>query len=208
MTGQITKMICRWLAVLALGGIHLALASDEAVQSHMHHHATAVSAGAEPVAASMINGLSGVSVDFELQDARGMLVSSSDYRGKYMLVGFGFTRCAHVCPVMAANMARVLRETRKETVGIFVSVDTERDTPLTTHNYAVSFNEAMIGLGGSYEQIANAANNFKISYAVTKTQQSYTVQHTSNIYLIDPDGKLLDLFPLNADADDIVSAMN
>ena len=65
----------------------------------------------------------------------------------------------------------------------------------------------MIGLGGSYEQVSAAANNFKVSFAVTKTQSNYTVQHTPNIYLLNPDGSLNDVFALNTQADTIAAAM-
>jgi protein SCO1/2 len=148
-----------------------------------------------------------VRVAFELIDAEGRPVTEADFRGKHVLLAFGFTRCTQVCPMMAFNMANALRASDREAVGAFVSVDTERDTPADTHRYAASFHDAMIGLGGSFEQVGAAARNFKVSYAVTKTQQGYTVQHTANIYLIDPQGELVDVFALTAPAADIAAAM-
>lgn len=154
-----------------------------------------------------VHGLRGVKVVFELPDHEGKLVTEGDFVGKFMLLGFGFTRCEHVCPVMAANMAKVLRSVNKEAVGIFISVDTERDTPAITHRYAQGFSRKIVGLGGSYNQVSTAAGNFMVSYVVTKTQNNYTVQHSSNIYLIDPTGKLVGTFALNADSADIAAAM-
>ena len=152
-----------------------------------------------------IDPTEGIRIDFELVDQHGQLVSASDYLGGYVLLGFGFTNCPHVCPIMAANMGMVLKSTDKAAVGIFVSVDTERDSPVDTHAYASSFNDRMLGLGGDYAQVAEAAKNFKVTYAVTKSQNTYTVQHTSNTYLIGPDGNLLGIFPLNTPPGEILA---
>ena len=92
-------------------------------------------------------------------------------------------------------------------LGIFISVDTERDTPAITDTYATNFGETMVGLSGSYEQVSAAAENFKVSFAVTKTQANYTVQHTANVYVIDPDGKLLDVLSFTTPAEDLVAAL-
>ena len=149
----------------------------------------------------------GIVVDFELVDHRGRLVTNENFRGRYILLGFGFTHCPTVCPLMALNMGRVLQSTNRAATGIFVSVDTERDTPTITHEYASRFGDAMRGLGGSVDQINEAAKNFKVSYAVTKTQDSYTVQHTANIFLIDPDGTLVDVFTFATTPDTILEAI-
>jgi protein SCO1/2 len=92
--------------------------------------------------------------------------------------------------------------------GIFVSVDTERDTPRVTQDYASHFGEGMIGLGGNIEQINAAAKNFKVSYAVTKTQDNYTVQHTANVFLIDPDGALVDVFNFSTKPEVLLKAIH
>ncbi len=152
--------------------------------------------------------LGDVLVDFALVDADGGILSDEDFRGRYMLIGYGFTRCTDVCPLMAANMAMALRSTEQDAVGIFISVDTERDDPERTHAYASAFSERMIGLGGTHEQVAAAAGNFKVSFAVTKTQSSYTVQHTSHLFLVDPDGELRDVFALNTNPNLIAQAMS
>jgi len=162
---------------------------------------------AAPTAASEEDLFAGLSPDFELLNADGSKVTLADYRGKNVLVAFGFTHCLHICPMIAANMARALRSSEKEAVGIFVSVDTERDTPAITNAYAGQFGESMIGLGGSHAQISAAARNFNVTFVVTKSQDSYTVQHTPSIFLLGPGGELIDSFAMNTPTDTIVAAM-
>ena len=163
-------------------------------------HVIAQAAAAEP------DG-HGIVVDFELVSGAGQLVTDEDFRGQYVLLGFGFTHCTTVCPLMALNMGQVLKSVDRAATGIFVSVDTERDTPATTQEYASHFGEAMLGLGGSIEQVNEAAKNFKVSYVVTKTQDNYTVQHTANVYLIDPDGELADVFAFTTPPETIVKVI-
>jgi protein SCO1/2 len=150
----------------------------------------------------------GIVVDFALVDRDGKTVSDEDFRGRYVLLGFGFTHCEHICPLMALNMGQVVASAAKPATGIFVSVDTERDTAAISDDYAQHFGESMLGLGGSIEQINAAAKNFKVSYAVTKTQDHYTVQHTANVFLIDPRGELVDVFAFSAGPDQILEAMD
>lgn len=148
--------------------------------------------------------------DFELVNRDGGLVKMSDYQGSFLLVGFGFTHCSYVCPTMAANMAGALRDLESEDIdakGIFISVDTERDSPEVAHRYAQAFNKNMIGLSGSYEQVSATAKNFRVNFAVTKTPDEYIVQHTANIYVIDPEGKFVDSFAINASPQELADAM-
>jgi len=146
--------------------------------------------------------------EFELLGASGERVTEQDFRGRYVLLAFGFTHCLHICPMMAANMGMALKTSQQDAVGVFISVDSERDSAASTQAYASSFHPSMIGLGGSYEQISQAANNFNISFVVTKSQKAYTVEHTSDIFLIAPDGEVLEVFALNASPTDMANAMN
>ena len=74
--------------------------------------------------------------------------------------------------------------------------------------YAANFGETMVGLSGNYEQISTAAENFKVSFAVTKTQTNYTVQHTANVYVINPEGELIEILSFATPAEDLLAAMN
>jgi protein SCO1/2 len=152
----------------------------------------------------VVEGFSG---EFELLDRHGELVRDDAFRGKNILLAFGFTHCIHVRPMIAANMASALKSADKEAVGIFISVDTERDTPVITDDYAQRFGATMLGLSGSYEQVSVAARNFNATFVVTKSQSNYTVQHTPGIYLISPDGDLIDVFAMNTPPAQIADAM-
>ncbi len=152
--------------------------------------------------------LSRVTAEFDLVGSDGSVVTHLDFRGRFVLLAFGFTNCPHVCPMMAANMAGALKLAEQDATGIFISVDSERDTPEIVHRYATSFGENMIGLGGSYQQVSAAANNFNVTYIVSKSQKNYTVQHTSNIFLIDSNGQIIETFPLNARPTDIAAVLD
>ena len=149
--------------------------------------------------------LQDIVVDFELVGRDGGTVTAEDFRGRHVLLGFGFTHCPDVCPLMVLNMGKAVRDTGA--VGIFISVDTERDSPEITNQYASRFGERMIGLSGNVSQINAAANNFKVSYVVTKSQNNYTVQHSANVFLIDPDGRVVDVFNFSTPGEELAAAM-
>ena len=177
-----------------------ASAQDGADQSgHIHLQATSP----EPMFG---NPLEEIVVDFDLVDRDGRTVTAGDFRGRHVLLGFGFTHCPDVCPLMVLNMGKAVRDT--DAVGIFISVDTERDSPEITDRYASRFGERMIGLSGNVSQINAAANNFKVSYVVTKSHNNYTVQHSANVFLIDPDGRLVDVFNFSTPGEELVAAMS
>ena len=151
--------------------------------------------------------LENINVDFELLDRDGRMVEDEQFRGKNVLLAFGFTHCLHICPLIAANMANALKVADKDAVGIFISVDTERDTPAITDNYARKYSDKMLGLGGSFEQVSAAVKNFNATYVVTKSEDNYTVQHTPSIFLISPDGQMIEVFAMNAAPKVLAAAM-
>ncbi|MDH3747289.1 MAG: SCO family protein [Gammaproteobacteria bacterium] len=153
------------------------------------------------------NVLDAVTVGFELLDRDGERVSIEAFRGQNVLLAFGFTHCAHICPMIAANMARSIKAAEKAAVGVFISVDTERDSPSVTDDYALKFGDNMVGLSGSYEQVSAAAKNFNVTFVVTKSEDNYTVQHTPSIFLIGPDGSLIDVFTMSTASREIAAAM-
>lgn len=187
------KMFC--LVVL----INLVFIGDVYAQ---HSH------GAQDVAPSMAStSFANMSLDFELLNGEGEIVRRADLLGHNLLVAFGFTYCPDVCPVIAANMANALKHTDKDALGVFISVDTERDTPEVTDSYASRFGENMMGLSGTHDSVSEAAKNFNVTFVVTKTPNSYTVQHSPGTFLISPTGELIDVFAINADPKDIAAAM-
>ena len=171
---------------------------------HRHHELSAVDPND---AAAAQSALQAIEPDFELVGRDGRTVRDEDFQGRYVLLGFGFTRCTDVCPLMALNMARVLQAVQRPAAGIFISVDTERDTPEIVDRYTRRFDERIVGLSGSIEQINAAVQNFNARYVVTKTQDAITVQHTSHIYAIDPAGEVIDTFAFMTPAQEIAAAL-
>ncbi len=137
---------------------------------------------------------------FTLTDHTGRRVTDKDFRGKYMLVYFGFTYCPDVCPsglqVMSAALDQLGAKAEKITP-MFISVDPERDTPEQLAQYVPSFHPRLIGLTGTPEEIQAVAKAYRVYYRKVKDEKStaeYTVDHTSIIYLMGPEGEFITHF--------------
>lgn len=135
--------------------------------------------------------------DFTLQSAAGP-VSLKDYRGKLVLVYFGYTFCPDVCPTSLAATAEGLKLLTSEELGkvamIFVSVDPKRDTPERLKEYAEFFHPAIVGATGTPEVIAEIAKRYGVFYAEQKVATAgggYVVDHSSDTFVIAPDGQLV-----------------
>jgi protein SCO1/2 len=136
---------------------------------------------------------------FELVDQHGKPVSDKTFRGRYMLIYFGYGYCPDVCPTELANMAAaldVLGSKAKDVQPIFITVDPERDTPEFLADYVVNFHPRLIGLTGTPEQVKAAAKAYKVYYAKAKKpgEADYLMDHTSFVYLMGPEGRFLSLF--------------
>jgi protein SCO1/2 len=147
---------------------------------------------------------------FELIDHTGNTRTEQDFRGKLMLVYFGFSYCPDVCPtdLMAIGQALELLGPDADAVQpIFITVDPARDTTAHLAEYVVLFHPRLIGLTGSDEAIRKAADAYKVYYAkvaLGKDQGDYTVDHTAYIYLMDRNGKYLGFFPPGTSAERMV----
>ena len=146
---------------------------------------------------NLIVGQALVGGPFTLTDQTGRRVTDADFRGKYMLILFGFTYCPDICPsglqVISAALAQLGPKADK-VVPIFISVDHERDTPQQLAQYVKSFDPRMVGLTGSAEQIAAAAKAYRVYYkkvADEKSTAGFTWDHSALIYLMGPDGKYI-----------------
>jgi protein SCO1/2 len=131
--------------------------------------------------------------DFRLADPQGRERSLADFRGRVVLLFFGYTQCPDVCPT-ALLRARAVRE-RLGPLGdrlqvVFVTVDPERDTAELMAAYTGAFGEGVVGLRGDAEATAAAAREFKVIYAKVPSGSTYTVDHTALSYLFDPQGRL------------------
>ena len=135
--------------------------------------------------------------DFTLQAADGP-VSLNDFRGKVVLVYFGYTYCPDICPTSLAATAEALKQLKPEEMArvamIFVSVDPKRDTPARLKEYAGFFHPAIVGATGTPEEIAGIAKLYGVFYAEQKVENAgggYLVDHSADTFVISPDGKLV-----------------
>lgn len=128
-------------------------------------------------------------------------VCLSDFKGKIVLMFFGYTHCPDVCPaalqVLSKTMNLLSEDEREKVQVIFISVDPERDTPEVAQKYAEYFYPTFIGLTGSPEDIKKVAKDYMVFYQKVKgeTEGGYLVDHTAYIYLIDPEGILKLIYP-------------
>lgn len=146
---------------------------------------------------------------FALTDQAGKLRSDGDFRGRLMLVYFGFTYCPDVCPTDLQAISLALDKLGGDADSvqpIFITVDPERDTASHLADYVSLFHPQLIGLTGSAEAIAKVADAYKVYYAKVplKDAGDYTVDHTAYIYLMDRDGSYLGFFPPGTSADRMV----
>jgi len=146
---------------------------------------------------------------FMLMDHNGKTVDDEEYRGKYMLLTFGYTNCGDVCPTELQNMARVmdlLGDEAKQVQPLFITVDPERDTPPKLREYVAAFHPRLIGLTGPEPYIAAAARKYRIKYEkVTEPNGNYSMDHTAVIFLMGPDGSFLDRFVYSTPSDRIAA---
>jgi protein SCO1 len=135
----------------------------------------------------------GSSLTFALTAPDGTAVTQQSYRGKWLVIYFGYTFCPDVCPTTMMEIAGALKELgpRADAVqAIFITVDPQRDTPKVLNEYLKSFDPRLIGLTGTPAQIAAAAKAFHVFYERNDTDDgSYLYDHSSFIYLLNPDGK-------------------
>ena len=131
----------------------------------------------------------------ELPDAEGKLRSLGEFKGKVVVVFFGFTQCPDVCPTTMAELSQVKRALGDDGArlqGVFVTLDPERDTGVVLKAYVDNFNAGFVGLRGNAEQTQQAAREFKVFFAKApgKTESSYTIDHTAGSYIFDPQGRI------------------
>lgn len=150
--------------------------------------------------------------DFVLQSAAGP-VDTRALRGNVLLIYFGYVNCPDICPVsMAAGAAALNAMTpaeRAKTKMIMISVDPERDTPAKLKEYVAYFHPAMIGAVGTAAETAAIAKSFGVGYRrqPTRPDGGYAVDHSSQTFVVGPDGKLMELLPLGVDTDKVVAAV-
>jgi len=129
----------------------------------------------------------------ELTDHTGRERRLEDFRGKAVVVFFGFTQCPDVCPttlVDIGNALKTLGADAERVQVLFVTVDPERDTPRVLADYVKSFDPRILALRGDEAATQRVAKEFKIYYEKRKRGDGYTVDHSAQTYVIDPQGRL------------------
>ena len=138
---------------------------------------------------------------FTLVGRDGKTVTDRAFRGKYMLVFFGFTHCPDICPaelqVMSAALD-ALGPKANEIIPIFITLDPERDAPPVVTGYVMNFSPRFVGLTGSPEQIAEAAKAYRVTYSKFQEDETkpgdYSIDHSALVYLMGKDGEYLTHF--------------
>jgi protein SCO1/2 len=133
--------------------------------------------------------------DFALTDHNGQRRTLADFKGKAVVVFFGFTQCPDVCPTTLAEMAGVMESLGPQADRVqmlFVTVDPERDTPELLAKYVPAFDSRFLGLTGSLAEVEQMAKEFKVFFQKVpgKTPGSYTMDHTSGSFVFDPQGRV------------------
>ena len=152
---------------------------------------------------------SSIGDDLRLTDHTGKTRSLEDFRGKVVVVSFGFTHCPDVCPITLANLASARRKLGKEgdqVQVLFVSVDPKRDTPDLLGRYVTAFDPTFIGLGGNPADVQRTVKDFKLYVEERPTGNGdYTVDHSAQIFAYDRKGRLRLVMPQTATPDAIAS---
>ncbi|MHB8454146.1 MAG: SCO family protein [Acidiferrobacterales bacterium] len=143
-----------------------------------------------------LDNISGIMppLEFTLTNDAGHTVTASDYRGKLVLLYFGYTHCRDVCPATLAILAQAIHGLGKDAAKVqvlFVTVDPARDTAIALHQYVHEFGPEFVGLRGSDEALTALAKRYHIAYAREKpdARGNYSVTHSSLVFVFDGTGK-------------------
>jgi len=148
--------------------------------------------------------------DFTLTDVGGARRTLADYRGKVVVLFFGYTHCPDVCPTTLAELAKarkLLGADASRVQVLFVTLDPERDTPQLLGRYVPAFDPSFVGLTGTDPQIEGVAREFKVFFkkVAGSTPDSYTLDHSSGSFVFDPQGRVRLYVRDGAPADQIAS---
>lgn len=146
--------------------------------------------------------------DFHLNEANGKPVSLADYRGKVVVLFFGYTHCPQICPTTMADLAQVMRELGKDADKVqvlFITLDPERDTRELLAQYPSAFYPTFKGLSGDTMATAQAAKAFGVVYEKHPNKNGgYDLDHSAGTYLIAPGGKPVLLAPFWQNGESLV----
>ncbi len=148
-------------------------------------------------------------VSFQLTNNKNQSFTKDSLKKHWSLLFFGFTNCGYICPTTLTELKKVYTKLEAEHVPppqvVFISVDPERDTTARINAYVKSFNKHFMGATGSEKELQTLTNNLGVLYTKTavKSKTDYTIDHSSSILLINPDGELTAIFSAPHDAEKI-----
>jgi protein SCO1/2 len=152
---------------------------------------------------------------FNLTDHHGRPVSDADFRGRLMLIYFGYTNCPDICPLDAHNIAVAmdqLGDKGRSVQPLFITIDPARDTPERLTEWLTPIHPRFLGLTGTADQIAAVTKAYKVEYermpAQTPDSYEFTFSHTGLIFLMDTDGQFLSLLPSGTEPEEIVDEVD
>ncbi|NVN12698.1 SCO family protein [Nguyenibacter vanlangensis] len=151
--------------------------------------------------------------DYVLVNDQGRIVSQDSFHGRYTLVYFGYTHCVDVCPLTLSTVTAALARLgprQDDIVPLFVSVDPQRDTPAALHRYVAAFSPRIVGLTGNAADIDHMLAEFRAMarrHPDARAPDGYLMDHSSVLYLMDGDNRLVSLFPVDADAGEIAARL-
>ena len=149
--------------------------------------------------------------DFQLQDTAGRLATLDTYKGKWVLMFFGFTSCPDICPNALLNVVHTLEAmgaAARNIQPVFITIDPERDSAQVLKDYLANFGDNIAGLTGTPEQIAAVTNRYQASFRKRPTDDgSYTMDHSTAFELISPDGIYIRAFRPDDDPKQFAKAL-
>ncbi|EAV46907.1 MAG: SCO family protein [Nitrosomonadales bacterium] len=144
---------------------------------------------------------------FELLSHTGEIRKNTDFRGSVVAIFFGFTHCPDICPTTMQELKYIRESLGKQGDDLqvlFITLDPERDGQSLLSSYVPSFDKSFIGLTGSQEDIDSVASQYKIFHMKVGDGDSYTIDHSSGIYLIDKVGKIRVRHPYGSEVENII----
>ena len=190
--------------IAAFAALGLAVLASAAAYLYWHRD------GASPGGAG--TGIAAIGGAFTLTDQNGRTVTDQDFRGKLMLVYFGYTFCPDACPTALLQMGQALDRLgpdAEQVQPVFITIDPARDTVEQLKIYASNFHPRLVALTGAASQIAQAAKAYRVYYAraADAGTTDYLMDHTSIIYLMGRDGRYLTHFTHQSTPDQIATTI-
>jgi protein SCO1/2 len=153
----------------------------------------------------LMSGRHPIGAPFTLRDPDGRRVALADFRGKLVLLYFGYATCPDVCPTDLAQVGlavRALGAAAAQVQPVFVTLDPQRDTPAVLREYATVFHPRFVSLTGTEDEVRRVATDYKVFFEkVPLPGGGYAIDHTAYTFLLDREGKFVILFPPGTEAD-------